>query len=999
MHPRRLFHIFATLMLAARACFGAAPAAADAEFFEKKIRPVLATECYECHGANKQKGGLRLDSRDGWKKGGDSGDVIVLGDAAKSLLIRAIRHEDPDLKMPAKAPKLDDATIANFEKWVNLGAPDPRDSPPAEESANSTWADKLAARKGWWALQPVRKPEAPAAKNGAWSQHPVDRFLLEKMSAKNLAPASDAEPRTLIRRLTFTLTGLPPTPEEVEAFASESIRNPQSAIGNATNRLLASPRFGEHWARHWMDLVRYADTHGSEGDPAIPEAWRYRDYLVRAFNADVPVDRLIREHLAGDLLPDPRCNRDEQINESLLGTAHLRLVEHGFQPIDTLDEQVKTTDSQIDVAMKAFQGLTVTCARCHDHKFDAISQRDYYALFGVFASCHPAMVTIDAPDLLEKNRAELAALKTKIKDALADAWLAETARISEKPGAIEQNPGVKNEPAPAWDFARGDYAKCFHYGTGLGEKPAACGEFSIAPEGDRVLTGLYPAGAMTHALSRKHNGVLTTPRFKIESDFISVRAFGGGGAQVRLISNGYPLGNGSIFPRAQIDKDEPTWFTLDVKYRRGTMAYLEFATPSDLTRPENLPKDGRSWFGIERIVFHDAAGKPADSAPVANAAQLTAAIEAWRDGALVEDQRATLDFFVRRGLLPVALAQLENVRPLVADYRRLEAEIPLPRHAPGVLEADSYDAPLLPRGDHLKPGEPVPRAYLDVFGDAPFATSKSGRLELANALADPRNPLTARVAVNRIWQWLFGRGLVPTPDNFGRMGEAPTHPELLDFLAAEFVERGWSTKEMIRLLVVTRAFQMSSESSPAAQDGDPANELLSHFRVRRIEAESIRDALLAVPGNLDFKMFGPGEEANAKRRSVWLAVRRTDLNPFLGVFDAPKPFSTLGRRDATNVPAQSLTMLNSPFVIEQASAWSRELVKSDRDTLESRVHRMFEKALSRPPTDAEITASSAFLGKLASARNLDATQLLGDESVWRDFAQSLFDLKEFIYTR
>ncbi len=424
--------------------------------FENKIRPVLAAECNECHNATKHKGGLRLDYRDGWKKGGDSGDAIVPGDAAKSLLIQSIRHEDPDLMMPAKSPKLDDKVIADFEKWVNMGAPDPRDQPPAEQGGKPAWPDLLAARRTWWSLQPVEKPAIPQVKHAAWSAHPVDRFLLAKMEELGLAPAPETDPRTYIRRLTFTLTGLPPTAAEVEAFVqacaveqkdNETIRQSDSEKGGATtaslspspivslssslapkavaaltDRLLASPRFGEHWARHWLDLVRYAETHGSEGDPEIREAWRYRDYVIRALNADVPIDQFIREHLAGDLLPHPRVN-PEGFDESILGTAQFQLVEHGFQPVDTLDEQVKTVDNQIDVVSKAFQGLTISCARCHDHKFDAISQRDYYALYGIFASCRPAQVTIDTPEIQTKNRDALDRLHMKIQSVLADAWL------------------------------------------------------------------------------------------------------------------------------------------------------------------------------------------------------------------------------------------------------------------------------------------------------------------------------------------------------------------------------------------------------------------------------------------------------------------------------------------------------------------------------------------------------------------------------------------------
>jgi len=1330
------------------------------DFFESKIRPVLVAECMECHNATKHKGGLRLDYRDGWKKGGETGDDIIPGNAPKSLLIQSIRHEDPDLKMPAKSPKLDDKVIADFEKWVNMGAPDPRDQPPAEQAGKPAWPSLLAARRGWWSLQPIEKPAVPAVKDGAWSDQPVDRFLLAKMEEHGLAPAPDADARTLIRRLTFALIGLPPTPAEVGAFVEESSHDHPAAIRRAADRLLASPHFGEHWGRHWLDLVRYAETHGSEGDPEIREAWRYRDYIIRALNADVPIDQLIREQIAGDLVEHPRGSSDG-INESIVGTAQLRFVEHGFQPVDTLDDQVKAVDNQIDVVSKAFQGLTISCARCHDHKFDAISQRDYYALYGIFASCRPAQVTIDSAEVQMKNRAALERMHAQIKATLADAWLKAAdqfpARLAEAyaqasqgrdaaaklheleqriadlewtarqtlsagktkpqasrdlpapiaawsfekdardtcghldghleggavirngrlildgkgaylrtdalpvsldtktleawvaPATLEQagggviglestdihgfdsivfaereprrwlagsNFGQRSEnvggpeedakagelvhvaivygadnsialyrngtpygrsyakaelrkfeagkarvliglrhqgagkgffageikearlydraltaaevaasfrageipavtpeqiaaaltpeqgarrsaiaaeietlraqiaanpdadawtkalaeaaanPAnplhllaklenttnadfsaawrkltdplraredqagqanrdkfqPKWNLADSDYRQWFTYGSGLTPKALAAGEFSIPPEGQRILTTLAPGGALTNRLSGKHNGILTSPRFKIETDSISVRAFGGGDAAVRLIVDNYPLGNAGIFPKAVLNKDEAGWVRLDTAYRKGSQAYLEFATRDDLTRQvvdkkEKGNRNEPSYFGVEQVVFHNGGPSPTEEASALtplldgpaprSAAELAeryrrtiaAAIAAWRDEALSEPQRLLLDALVHRGLLPVSLAELPAAQPLVAEYRRLDAETPALHHAPGVLETAAYDAPLLPRGDYLKPGELVPRGYLEVFGGEPYRTALSGRHELAEAIASPKNPLTARVMVNRVWHWLFGRGIVPTVDNFGRLGEKPTHPELLDFLAARFIEHGWSIKETIRFLVTTRAYALGSEPSAKALESDPANDWLSHMRVRRLEAESIRDSFLAISGQLKDTMYGEPADINGPRRSLYLPVRRTFLNPFLQVFDAPKPFTTLGRRDATNVPAQSLTLLNSQFVVDQSGKWAHAVMRDESDTPAARIRGMFTAAFGRPPSDEEIAAATGYLDSLAQDRQLSAKAELKDESIWKDFGQSLFNLKEFIYVR
>ena len=1322
------------------------------ELFEKKIRPALISHCAECHGAEKQKGGLRVDSREPLRTGGDSGPAVVPGKPADSLLLTSIKHLDPDMKMPAKAPKLEDSLIADFERWITLGAPDPRDHPPtAAEATAGVWTQKFNDWKQWWCFQPVRLTTPPQVKNIEWSSHPVDRFLLAGMEARGLAPAGDADPRTLFRRLSYQLTGLPPTPAETERFAAEP------DVDKVVEGFLASPHFGEHWARHWMDLVRFAETHGSEGDPEIPEAWRYRDYLVRAFNSDVPVDQLIREHLAGDLLPNPRLDAAEHVNESAIGTAHLRLVEHGFQPVDTRDEQIKTLDSQIDTAMKAFQALTVSCARCHDHKFDPISQHDYYALQGIFANSRPAMVTIDQPGVLTKNDAALTALKAKLKPLIAGSWLAEAARFPERlraydaaqarqhqlteqihqvekqlavlenegrlklgstakpalpvtpmarwtfdadahdtvghldgellggaevrtgrlilngkdaqmrtaplahdlrektleawvaPANLDQRGGgvisvedhngaifdsvvfaekqprrwiagsdnfrrsiaipapeetaepgqlvhlacvwradrhiaffrngqpygepftpnaeqmavfaagdarvllglrhsrsrgffageieearlydraldpseiaasyaagaggdiakpeavvaalspaaqaqhwalsgqiatLRREAAdpggdltPAWmkaieaakadathplapwlaqreggaarwtqlktdrdktlatdrELLRDKYrivwnladpqvaAKWFRHGSGLPGEPFHAGDFSIPTSGDAFLTTLMPAGFHTHSLSLKHNGILQSPRFKIDSDFISVRAAGAGGAQVRVIVDGYPLpNNGSIFSRAQLDKAEPAWVKLDTKYRRGSWAYLEFATRADLTKSDKKASDAStSWFEASLVAFHDEDRTPGEaivldtlnsSAPEALAAQTQQAIQAWQSGHLTEPGRILLQALVRADLLPTSNPE---ANALVTEYRRLEAEISEPHRIPGVLEADQDDAPLLTRGDHLKPAELVPRSFLSVVDATPFANapaSRSGRLELARAITDPHNPLTARVMVNRAWHWIFGRGLVGTPDNFGRMGQKPTNPELLDYLAARFAAPaaeggfGWSFKKLIAYLVTTRTFALASTPPPRAAEVDAPNDLLTHSRIRRLEAEPLRDSLIQLAGQLDDRMYGPGDNVMAQppqqvRRSIYLTIRRNSLSPFLTVFDAPKPFATTGRRDETNVPAQSLTLLNSPFVIHCAGRFADRATKAQPADAVARAGWMFAEAFGRPATPEELTTTRRFLDTLSADESLPPDKLLTDRSLWQDFAQSLINAKEFIYLR
>ncbi len=401
-----------TFFLTTAAVSAADTPAERTAFFENNIRPVLASSCYTCHGAAQQKSGLRLDWRDGLLKGGQRGPAIVPGDPEKSLLVQAIAHTHAELKMPKSGDALDRATVEKFREWIRLGAPDPRDKPPGADSAQaSDWPAVFALRKRWWSFQPLKNTEPPKMEGIA---HPVDRFLRAAMAQAGLSPSPVTDPAARVRRAAFILTGLPPDSQEVDAFT----KDPSPAAWNALiDRLLASPHFGERWARHWMDWLRYAESHGSEGDPVIRNAWRYRDYLIRALNANVPWPQLVTEHLAGDRLPHPRVNTSLGLNESAIGPAHLRMVFHGFTPTDALDEFVTFTDNQVDVVSKAFMGLTVSCARCHNHKFDAISQEDYYAWYGIFASCRPGVVNVSAPasDEEKSTRRRILELKDSMR--------------------------------------------------------------------------------------------------------------------------------------------------------------------------------------------------------------------------------------------------------------------------------------------------------------------------------------------------------------------------------------------------------------------------------------------------------------------------------------------------------------------------------------------------------------------------------------------------------
>lgn len=915
----------------------AAPTPAQIEFFESKIRPILAQECYECHSTGtKKKGGLVLDSRPGWQAGGESGDVIKPGDPSGSLLLQSIKHEHEDLKMPKAGAQLDEKVIADFEKWIREGAADPRDTPPskAEIAKETDWRSVLDRRKQWWAFQPVSKQ--PANKT-------IDDYIDAELAKQVIPAAPPADAQTLRRRMSYILTGLPPA-------------------GNQTvDELLASPAYGEKWARHFMDWVRYAETYGSEGDPAIPYAYQYRDYLIRAFNDDVPYPQLVKEAIAGDLLPHPRIKN--VINESAIGIAQLRMVLHGFSPVDSLDEMVTFTDNQIDTITKAFQSLTVSCARCHNHKFDAISQADFYSLYGIFTSTHPAVIDVNAPGTGKAEREELAKLKQQIKDTVAAHWL----KVAPKT--------VSNNTS---DSAHPDLGKYQWFTSGVSLTKA--GEFSVALEGDGIVSQIYPGGYFSNLLTTKERAVVFSNRFKCEGGTLWFRVAGNGGVKAKYVVENYPR-TGTIHKTVLLGeaKDEKLgWRSLDLDFWKGDEIFIQITTSADL--PAEYNKDARSWFGLTDVVITQDKTPPSKE----ERRQFSAAeiIQAWQKGTLSDSQAEALNRLVQAGTLPNHLKDIPEAAKLVVRYREVEANLPMPTRVPGVIEADAKDAPLFVRGDHKQPSDIVPRRFLDALDPTPFNTKGSGRLQLAEHMADLKNnPLTARVIVNRLWHHVFGRGIVASVDNFGKLGDLPTHPELLDFLAQRFIDSGGSIKAMLKLIVSSKAFQRSAHASEIAMQKDPENKLLSHWSIHRLEAESIRDSILTLTGKLESKLYGDSIPNSVPRRSIYVKVVRNALDPFLTTFDSPVPFSTRGKRDTTNVPAQSLTLLNDSNVIR----WSREwALRSSNIADEPRVKQMFHEAFAREATADEVKQSLAYLAVLQEENNEQARELAAQEQTLAD---------------
>ncbi len=807
-----------------------APDAGGVEFFEKNIRPVLSQKCYGCHSTEggKSKGGLLLDTREGIRAGGDSGHAVVPGNVKDSLLIKALSYTDKDLAMPPKKEggKLPDDVIGKFEQWVQMGAPDPRENAAGKIVVRKTW-DVEEGRK-FWAYQPPKAEPAPAVKDATWPRSDVDHFLLAAMEAKGLHPVVDADKATLIRRVYFDLIGLPPRPEEVDAFLKDNTPN---AYAKIVDRLLASPQFGERWGRHWLDVARYGESSGKERNFTFPTAWRYRDWVIAAMNVDKPYDQFIREQIAGDLMPH---STPEQRDQLVIATGFLAIGTKSLNEKNRELFRMNTVDEQIDTTTRAVLATTVGCARCHDHKFDPIAQKDYYAMAGIFKSSETY-------------------------------------------------------------FGTGDSAKGKN-GTAL--IPLAMMEKTAAPS----------------------PGVAATP---------------------------------------------PTATKPDFKQR---LAEIERRNPKAAARIKALPP-ARQPQVLERVMARIGENSPAKkNASAAPAASSTKA------------------------------------------------------ECMGVLDARPGDARLLVRGEIDQPADMIPRGVVAVLtnGAVPkIPGTASGRLELANWLTASTNPLTARVMVNRVWQHLFGEGIVGTADNFGATGEKPSNPALLDALALQFMREGWSVKSLIRSIVQTRAYQLSSASDPKAMDSDPDNHLFWRQAPRRLDAEAIRDAMLAASGQLDIApaqgsfvatigeaYVGRGVRPEvftnyeSHKRSVYLPIVRDNVPEVLDLFDFAEPSLVIASRDVTNVPSQALYLMNNRFVREQADALAQRVLTAPLD-FPGRINLAHQLTLGRPATTAEFQRAHAYL--LSEAQALMPAKDTSKEAAalqsWATFCQALFASAEFRYLR
>lgn len=1083
-----------------------------AEFFENEIRPILAEHCYACHSGSAQPmGGLRLDSEEGFRKGGSRGQPVSPGEPENSLLITAVRHRDEVLRMPP-AGRLHDREIATLTTWVRLGAPWGYAVESVENDENGSSDGSL------WAFRTPGDPPIPDVKNRRWVRTPVDAFVLAELEAKGLRPAPPADKRALIRRATFDLVGLPPTPEQIEAFLADGSANAFAAL---VERLLASPRYGERWGRHWLDIARYADSNGLDENLVFKNAYRYRDYVIDAFNRDLPYDRLIHEQLAGDLLSgdgDESASYDRQIATGFIALGAKMLAED-----DPVKMEMDIVDEQLDTVGRALLGMTVGCARCHDHKFDPISIADYYSLAGIFKSSKTMenfKVVAEWHEYVlapEQERKRLAAHKEEIQakqkqirshSRPAVREIADQARS--KVGAYLQagsdllyqravhlrsaleDPGLAGRPgvfvSASTDFARGNTDPEFTRDDDDPSVLVETGREESFAEYDVTLNqaGYYQlelrdASPKSHALDVLVNRELVRAGAAAETSrtpspsthkwkVIGIFRFRSGQNTVRLAVNGrfpyfaelavapHTLAEGTPIPKTRAQLAAEFDLNPDILLQWAEHIRRSHGAPSSVLYPWHAfgtPEYGSlaGWKSPVATLFEGVRPSTLEGLAAVYQELFDRADRAWKalhaaglshddpdegfaEGEPETDRKPALADPALDALLqllyeeygpfrapekPIRYFSVETratIERLKAELEALEESTPDYPRAMGVTEGKIGDVSIHQRGSHLSLGEVVPRQFPVALASGvqeQIGDKTSGRLELARWLTHQDHPLTSRVMVNRIWRWHFGRGIVPSTDNFGRLGERPTNQPLLDWLARRFIEENWSIKSMHRLMMLSSTYQMSTVFDQTSARVDPENTLLWRMNRRRLEAEAIRDAVMAVGEGLDLRMGGSmltfrdreyvtsvrnrdSTDYDVNRRAVYLPVIRSSLYDVFQAFDFGDPSVSNGNRQSTVVSPQALFMMNSSVVLEQSSNMAYGLLGKAQLDDAGRIREAYEKALGRLPTVAETDRALRFLARVGRNLNThepdDANRLL---RAWQSLCRTLVASNEFIY--
>ena len=946
--------------------------AASLEFFEKQVRPVLIARCYKCHSEEeKKKGGLLLDSKAGWMAGGDSGQAIVAGKAEKSLLIEAIRYKNEFVQMPPKG-KLPDHEIEALVKWVEMGAPDPRIGKKPQPEPQAIDIEKGRA---FWSYQPIAHPTPPNHESDRWSRGNIDRFIYARLAEQQLAPAKDASRHTLIRRAYLDLIGLPPTTEQIDAFVNDTSPD---AFAKIVDELLASQHFGERWGRHWLDISRYAESSGGGRTLIFNNAWRFRDYVIDSFNDDKPYDQFVREQIAGDLMS---YDTPEQRADQLTGSGYLMLGAINYELQDKELLRMEVIDEQIHTMGRTFLGMTLGCARCHDHKFDPIPTADYYALAGIFRSTRSLTAGINA-GVSRFVETELPLPPDKLA----------------KREKIQPGIAVLREQL--------DQAKAT-----LKQSQSQLSRLSGKSVNDQLTASSAIPGIVIDDEMAKLQGKWTkSTSVKRYIDKGYQHTLGGTNASATFSANLPSPGEYEVRVAYSESQNRTTRLPVEIRHANG------YAT-KNIDQQQTPGLDGH-FVSLGTFPFEDKALVKIDAKKVAG----TVIIDAIQLLPVVSDKRAKQE--IESDDQPRDLAEIaalkdevqdlkETVKALESELKAMQQNLPKAEKVMSVAEhSEIGDYHICIRGNAHQLGDRVERGFLQVVtpkGQSARPESitddQSGRLQLADWLASPNNPLTARVMVNRIWLHLMGEGIVRTPDNFGVPGDRPTHPMLLDHLATQFIADGWSIKKTIRSIMLSRTYQMSSDGSSDAALADAENMLLHRAHTKRLDAEVIRDVMLSVSGQLDTTPGGssmrPGTKTgvnykfNSIRRSVYVPVFRNTVDPLFDAFDFANPNVVTGQRTTSTLPTQALYMMNSPFVQEQASAAAERLLAMDAADDTERLTILYRQALGRKPTDAEIRITLKFLSSTIQQDDKDAAQQRLD--AWSGVVQNLFASLDFRY--
>lgn len=908
--------------------------AKDIEFFEQKIRPVLVEHCQKCHSVeadknDKLKGQLLLDSKAGLLRGGESGPVLDLKDPAKSLLLRSMKY-DGDLKMPPKG-KLPDSVIADFEKWIKLGAPDPRDG---QATVKRQIGMSIEEGRKFWSYLPPKESKIPTAKDANWNTSSIDRYIAAAIEAKGLAPAPLADRATLARRLYYDLVGYLPTPEEVQAYVDDRSAN---ATEKLVDRLLASPGFGEHWGRHWLDVVRYAESVTLRGF-ILDEAWRYRDYVIDSFNADVPFNQFVREQIAGDLMPaNDLATRRRQI----IATTFLALGNTNLEEQDKKMLRMDVVDEQLDVITKGFLAQTVTCARCHDHKFDPIPTKDYYALAGILRNVKtlehanvskwievPLPVPPEDDKYFQQIELKIAELQTRIKTERSKTASAKAGGIL----AIQAISGIVVDDAAAKKV--GNWMHSQHSGSYIGDgylhdKNEGKGEKTLTFQPENLPPGKYEIRlAYSAGTSRAENVPVSVMSADGEKE-LTIDMRKSPPIEGRYVSLG------------------------EYRFEKGGLGYVIISNEST-----------KGHVTADAVVFIPEKSDPATTSKITTAPTDT---------------------------LKILEAELKKLQDSAAKR---------PKVISVVEEKQIEDARIHIRGNPHNLGELVPRGFLQVASTpntatGSISTTQSGRMELAEWIGSAANPLTARVIVNRTWHWLMGAGIVRTTDNFGTTGEKPSNAELLDHLTLKLIGDGWSIKKLVRSIVLSKTYQQSTTGDPKLHAIDPENRLFGRANRKRMTGEAIRDSILRIAGELSDERGGPAFpptlsadysfKSNSNRRSVYLPMFRNSMPEILEVFDAADTSTVTGVRNVSTVAPQALFLMNNPFVAQQARLAADKLIGLKRSDDEM-IQRLYDATLGRSPTAGERTVVRKFLQNRSDA--MDA---------WTKLFHAMFASAEFRY--